>query len=900
MSLDFSSKNFQNSFLGLNYSLQKSCGNVLFKLEGGPNPKRVGRALESAALSGVTIENSKEKPGRREKKGANKENREKRLEKPAESGVPSPEAQKKIEQAALDARLSIAVDHVFEQSDNASALEKAQAVLNSVPDNEDVAGLIERSKARVAKRVAAAEASEKFSLEGVDTSAPFSSSSLETGSLVSFGNESGGKVEMPFISFKESKPLSLSTDHSSAVEEESQKISQDFDVKSWGKNKDFVPTLETGSLISFPKDSASKKEPKPVESPRPVKNFDLGLSVEGNVTPSLETASLLSFEDAPSHKIEKPLVTLGQEQKEQSAPRKALEAMFEKFVDVRDPATRKSVEKLLLALPEDERAEAKQRLKEHTASRTIRAEFERQLETPNENPELQAELVERLISQLPESEQVIARRKLGGSVSEGVSAVEKPKESVVVAKSVEKKVSPEVERSGPREALEAMFEKFVDVRDPRQYELLKQAILQLPQDERADAIERVREHTASRALREELDSQLENPNENPELQAELVERLISQLPENEQIIARKKAEKFSRVEKDLKSEPTSAQDQIAEALQMRNDLIAQGASETDGNIRLIDEFIRDKESEVLVAETDPDYQLVNDFFEGRPSWSGPEAEVSETVEDTEEEPEKVSKAKEGVFSKIRKSKFGKLLFGAAAAGAISAAVTQDSSQRDLSRAQESIAATASVDNSSSTTNTFVAPASEGKQAAAPLQEAPVVVKSVQRAESPVLTKRLETKAPQVVETARSVSKEEAPRSKVRVFTAKSEKPAEAPAEVQHFIKTETQSSVRNIEFNPSENPLFEKVGKYSKTYFNIADNAIYKELGDKVMQVKFDKDGKLLEGCIASKRSGTSGEYAVKQNMRFNSQGIMYFGNQMAPDVLQEWAQKMQEEYPKF
>lgn len=196
-----------------------------------------------------------------------------------------------------------------------------------------------------------------------------------------------------------------------------------------------------------------------------------------------------------------------------------------------------------------------------------------------------------------------------------------------------------------------------------------------------------------------------------------------------------------------------------------------------------------------------------------------------------------------------------------------------------------------------------APASDSSmssvETAAPLVSSNVSVEAP-RARTNVSSPEASSSAPLMSESVPEVSSSrvEARRSSPRVSGVKTSESSSVEIPLAAKIESIITDSVR---FNPGEDPTFQKLDKYNNTYFNVAENSLYKELGDKVMQIKFDEQGELRGGYIALKTSNENGKYSIKTKINFEN-GVMSIGdnNTLAPPALQEWAKKLQGEYDSY
>ena len=335
-------------------------------------------------------------------------------------------------------------------------------------------------------------------------------------------------------------------------------------------------------------------------------------------------------------------------------------------------------------------------------------------------------------------------------------------------------------------------------------------------------------------------------------------------------------------------------------LKQKQEYIRDGAQEESPVLRLVErerstliknlEKLRqeqeaeDLRGEVYKNEGDIDMSAFDEYVA-----PAPHVEIAPPSEPTLAETPKPSAKKKGVFGKIA-SAFAAvgLAFGLASGGGTKTeqpkpdfepegpASASDSSMSSVETASPLVSSNVSVEAPRARTNVSSPEASSS----APLMSESVPEVSSYRVEAPV-----KASAPKV--EARSSS---------RVNKAPESSNVEIP--LASKIESITTSSVR---FNPAEDPTFQKLDKYNNTYFNVAENSLYKELGDKVMQIKFGEHGELRGGYIALKNSNEIGQYNVKTKINFKD-GVMYIGDNdtKAPAALQDWAKKLQGQYDSY
>jgi hypothetical protein len=173
--------------------------------------------------------------------------------------------------------------------------------------------------------------------------------------------------------------------------------------------------------------------------------------------------------------------------------------------------------------------------------------------------------------------------------------------------------------------------------------------------------------------------------------------------------------------------------------------------------------------------------------------------------------------------------------------------------------------------------------------------------------SPLVSSEISVEAPRILESVSEVSssrveapvKASAPKVEARRSSPRVSAESPSPVESVPPLANLDNPYVTSVRFNPTEDPTFQKLDKYSNTYFNVAENSLYKELGNKVVQLQFNQAGNLSEGYIALKTPGTNGEYNINSKVNF-VKGEMFIAGKKAPDALQDWAKKMQGEYDSY
>lgn len=737
MGMPFSSQNFKNTLFGLNISPQKLLGNVLCRERGVPSPSEVAAAgmPEHKPVGKKKAEKPKSEYKLKALEDTEFAERRDRAHRKADKEKISNELIDMIDngtgeddhevQSASETKVALdkALSRVLADADTADALAQAHRVLDNIPD------------------------------EFTPT--------LETGSLISL----------------DAKPTKAKVSEASA----------DADIEGMiQRSKDRVAARvkkaeAAEALLEEPSLKLEVQMPSGIDKNVPNAFAEASWNVgDQPFSSTLDTGSGIPFGNEPQAQAETPFVSFSEKSKEEKlAVRNKLDVLGKQEL----PAPKNSILK-----------GAKMDLNAVTDFAGAQSEFSARLNQAREAQTVAKEQAERESRKLNlkgakmdlkgVSDFAGKPTEFGTRLRQAQVDRDTDRDALFAAARETFKDEPfDLDKDEPQRILEAMFEESVDVHDKAQYDTLKKVISRLPQEERAAAIERLRENVAAKSVHAELGKLLETPvNVHDSQQQELLRRLVRQLPKSEQAVALQRIRESSAL----------YQQSVDRAL------------------------------EASIESTDQNTSV-------------------DTTQD-------VLPPKKGMFAKLRESKLGKWLLGAAAVGGLAMAARESSPVE----AQAATISSSAVDTGASN---FAVVTPQAEQAPVEVAQPRVAATSrvestqkVQKAE--VSTPKSEEVAPRIVKTNRVSSERGSTRAAAKGFESRNVRPSEAK---DAFIPYEM------VQFNKEKVSAADTypISGGRMLYKDKSADVLYSDTPNTLMRFDYTKEGKIKSVSTMSKEDSS-------------------------------------------